>query len=259
MAAAFRCKDGIVLCADTELTHAQSLKYEGGKIKTFEQEGVSVGITGAGDWDYLRMAFEKTIKRLSVASPNLESIRECFEQAVQEIYNIHIPLCPPDRWPNFELLGAIRTPDGNLGVIKTSDTAVIRSFNFEMSGAGTILGKYLADAIYDSSMTVRQGVYLAIYILSLVKKYVPGVGGHSDVLALGSNGEVKTTTIEDIADLESHFARFDLVMKPILLSFPDELLSEQEFEKKLEKFSGEIRELRKEELGVRGPWGRFRF
>jgi len=62
-AAAFMCRDGMVICTDTELTLGDALKYSQGKIRFLVADGSAVVMTGAGHWDYMEMAFEKIAER----------------------------------------------------------------------------------------------------------------------------------------------------------------------------------------------------
>jgi 20S proteasome alpha/beta subunit len=60
IAAGFKCSDGLVLCADREMTYGNALKVSEGKIQHLVSEaGTTLGITGAGHWTYIRMAAQK--------------------------------------------------------------------------------------------------------------------------------------------------------------------------------------------------------
>ncbi len=70
MAAGFRCSDGIILFADTELTYPESLKYQGStKVRIYDdtESGISVALTGAGDWVWGQPNYERIVRGKRVA------------------------------------------------------------------------------------------------------------------------------------------------------------------------------------------------
>src|SRR6266567_3062795 len=56
VAAAFNWQNGEIICADSEMTHAEALKYNQEKIDFTYNDKVSLTLAGAGDDDFIRMA-----------------------------------------------------------------------------------------------------------------------------------------------------------------------------------------------------------
>jgi hypothetical protein len=244
IAAGFCCRGGLVLAADSEMTIPDSLKYEEFKVTKLDFEGLKGGISGAGDWDYLRMAFQKVVARLQV---NPTDPRLAVEETVLEIYNNHVAAYPYEPKPSFDLLVGIREHDGLFSLIRSSQTAVRRSLTFEFLGVGAILGRYLADTMYSIGMSLRQASLMAIYILRLAKKYVPGCGGHSDILVIDSQGNMEFLQTPGIAALEENFSEFDEDVNRVLLGFADLGISDEDFENKLGILNSAIRRFRKKQ------------
>lgn len=242
IAAGFCCKGGLVLAADSEMTIPESLKYEDFKVAKLDFEGLKGGISGAGDWEYIQMAFRKVMARLQANPINPQL---AVEETVLEVYNNHIAAYPYEPRPSFDLLLGIRERDGLCSLIKSSHTAVRRSLTFEFLGVGAVLGRYLADAMYDIGMSLRQAALMAIYILRLAKKYVPGCGGHSDILVVDTSGNMEFLPTLKITALEENFSEFDEDVKRVLLGFADLGISDDHFESELEILNSGIRRFRK--------------
>jgi hypothetical protein len=60
IAAGFRCEEGIVICADREISRPTGKTMET-KIWGANYDNLSVVVTGAGSWAYLRSAANEVI------------------------------------------------------------------------------------------------------------------------------------------------------------------------------------------------------
>ncbi len=267
MAAGFRCSDGIVLCADTELTYTDILKYQGSKIRVYEREGLAAAITGAGDWEYLRMAFEKVLDRIDELPSTLDAIQSDFERIILDIHARHIPLFPREPKPGIDVLLAVRCEGDGLALIRSSDTAIARSSTFELLGTGSLLARSFADNLYAPDIRMKECVFLAAYVMRLAKRYVPAVGGSSDIVALPFEGQMRNEPAVNITDLEQLYAELHSSLRPVLLAFPDvaaslqdslnmQRMSDEEFERKLMIMVEAIRQLRERQKSFQSP---FRF
>src|SRR6266568_3076754 len=59
IAAGFRCSDGVVLCADTEMSMPGWIKYPGSKVRFYKDLPFQVAFTFAGDAEFFEMVIEK--------------------------------------------------------------------------------------------------------------------------------------------------------------------------------------------------------
>jgi len=122
IAAAIRCSDGLIFCADTELSSPDS-KSNNQKIFTW---GQSLCMTGAGDYELLRMAFDKLCEVYALGiPPNAAFARQTAETVVGELYKDHF-FCyehdDPDRPNGLSLIIGTRCGDGTLALVKTNAT-----------------------------------------------------------------------------------------------------------------------------------------
>src|SRR5271169_2920996 len=89
--AGFRCKDGIVLCADSELTHPDGVKTQVEKIRAYgnKQSGVCGAIAWAGIEDYARIILDNVSDQwqaIESGELHLSSVLHEVAEAVQKSY-----------------------------------------------------------------------------------------------------------------------------------------------------------------------------
>ncbi len=242
----FQCTDGIVLAADSEFTYSSNLKIEDSKFIKYEQPELSVLITGsAQNWNYLAMTAQKISQRIpQEASNNLQDVQDLIEAIIRDVYQNSISLLPPGA-ADFDMLIAARTPNGELGLLHADGPSITRVNGFECVGTGLALGKYLGDVLFDREITLQQGVFLASYILRLAKKYVPYVGGHSNIFVVKENGQIDRAFVEYVSALESLFAEFDALVRSVLIAIPDYTITERGLNGILDNFHHETLNLRK--------------
>ena len=173
MLAGVRCTDGIIICADTEVTYSDA-KFQEEKIW-----GASdyLLLTGAGATSYMKMAFDKLAEKLSKARPkDQSSARLLVERLVSRIYAEHIfPFSVAghhvagqlDIW----LIVAIRCENGELALIKTSETSAILVNGFDAVGTGQTIFKYWAGYLFQQAFTMDLASYFAMFMLREAKHY----------------------------------------------------------------------------------------
>jgi len=207
IAAGFQCTDGIVLCADTELTIGVGLKRSGEKVWIHQGPiaPCAVVITGAGSFSYLEMLSEKIFDAIK-KTMTLVDIRAVVEREVKAIHTEHLFLFPDqDNRPQVAILLAARDKTGALMLLQSYETAVSLVEHFQVLGTGTELGSYLAESVIgvtpnQIAMPVALAKLVAAYLLEQTKSYVPGCGKDSVIAVLKATGEADFIDDEAIAD-----------------------------------------------------------
>ncbi|MGC2544639.1 MAG: hypothetical protein WA426_02245, partial [Silvibacterium sp.] len=113
IAAGFLCPDGIVLCADSEVS-TDLEKFDESKIFTLNERSLSgptVIFAGSGWFDFVKMTVDKIMTRASFASHAYE-IEEIVEQTILEVHRKHVRYYPAEQKPFFNLLIGIRDESG---------------------------------------------------------------------------------------------------------------------------------------------------
>ncbi len=249
IAAGFICRDGIIVCADTEITYGDALKSTGSKIEMLLADETIVTMTGAGHRSYIRMAWDKFVRRFETYKKKTlawADFIEIVESTIGEIYKKHVPLYPADQKPWFSLIFAVKTRDGHLHLLISDETAVFESHTFEIAGVGATFGRFLADLLHWSPVDVslRDGSIWAAYILWIAKKYTPGCGGDSSIFTITASGN--GFYLGQVAALEERFAKWDSLVRPLFASAVDTRLSKDDFGARLQVFSEQIQQLREE-------------
>jgi len=192
IAAGFLCKDGIVICADSEVS-TELEKYEESKIFTLHPHNSSLNPTvifaGSGWLDFVKMTVDK-IKHRALGVSHGYEIEEIVEQTIMEVHRKHIRYYPAEPKPFFNLLVGIRDGD-NLNLLLTAGTAVTRAPQYACIGIGDTLANYLSRGLMPQQESSETAALLAVQILDQVKKNVPGCGGmFSEVAILPKQGMI---------------------------------------------------------------------
>ena len=188
IAAGVWCSDGLIICADTEINQDNS-KYE--RMKVFAHEDWLL-VTGAGWFDYLKMAFDKLRARFQTERPNdSEAARKSVEEIVLEVYERNIGSVfnvGDPQSPSFDMIVGVRCANGELTLIKTSLTAVSLSDNPSVAvGVGWPLFEYWAKYFFATRRSMDVTSYFCMFILREIKQSAYGCGGATCVFKLATD------------------------------------------------------------------------
>jgi len=179
------CSDGLIVCADSEIDVGDA-KRERQKVYGHEDWLL---VTGAGWFDYLEMAFDKLCERLRSQKPDdCFSARKIVEQVISSVYEKNIAryfsVSDPNA-PNFEMIVAVRCADGELALIKSQYTSVIRcKANPVAVGTGAPLFEYWGRYFFSKPVPMDVASYVSLFILREVKQSAVGCGGAIEVYRL---------------------------------------------------------------------------
>jgi len=207
IAAAFYCQDGLILSADTEVGTDIEKWHEAKIISCVESDEIRFAITGAGSWDYVKMASNKLFPRLLNAEADLGVPFGVVEGTILEIYSGSVSADREYVKARFDLLIAICTPDFPVPtIIRTSGSVVRSGHRFECVGTGQVIGRHLFSKLYQPNLTLEQGAVLAAYIVGEAKEKASGVSGGTLIPALHSNGSSEVSGAK-LADLNKWFLK----------------------------------------------------
>lgn len=226
IAAGFVCNDGLVLCADTEVS-LSSFKISGVKAYIAPDGPVKAGIVGAGWTDGITWFRDRLADSIDHVS-NIPQAQALIEDLLAEIYRKHIYPDPHGHRNDFEMLIGLWT-DGHTRLLKTAKTAVIQVSYFEALGTGWELASYFLDRMYSPTQSTWTGIALATHMLMHVKKHVQGCGGESHIIHLKNNGHCDFVTTPQIEDTERFLVAFDKAIRPVLFAGPDLNVDQEAF------------------------------
>ena len=198
IAIGFTCADGLLICADTELTMSGVSKVHGSKI--FREEyanGAKSAIAVAGALNFARMAMQHIEWRIANSKPkNLTvwAIRTLIESELRDMYHNYIDPHPDRNNVLFGLLLAVWSPIENRAVIFWSDdTAVNELRGYLPMGVGESIAHFvIKEEGYIHTMKSAEVRPIALKAISKAKYCVPGCGGFTDMVFLGRDGVLGT-------------------------------------------------------------------
>jgi 20S proteasome alpha/beta subunit len=243
--AGFKCEGGVVLCADTEETAGEDLKWSTTKVSIYDREWCQAGFGGSGFGKIADMLVERLKEDLDKGYNDLYMIRKAIRRTLLAAYDGEIKQLPyKERDKVVELLIALR-PKKQQGVtLLTTHCAVDGEVHlYEVIGAGERL-RHVVENLYRSDLPIGQAVLLGVHLVSLAKKYIGGVDGDTDVVILTSNGGISLERRKFSQMQERFFEQFNEALKELMLSVPDTSIRDKEVNQKLTAFAKDIKELR---------------
>src|SRR5439155_1376653 len=110
-------------------------------------------------------------------------LADAIKEVMKEVREESILPFAADQQPWLHLLigAACR---GASTIYKATPRAVVRIDSHECVGAGIVQAKALLDRFYDRRLSRLEMEVFAIYIMRLVKKYVPSVDGYTDIVSV---------------------------------------------------------------------------
>ena len=253
IAAGFRCSDGVVLCADTQMTYPGLLKFPGSKIRLFNRMGCQPAFALAGQVDFSNMA----IHRLAMVALDAErkglDIHDAVTKECVAIHREYFPLYSPSERLELSLLFAMRVKkDTPVHLFEIRGPVIAPITTYGCIGSGTYFGTSIAQTLYKSTLTVQQVAQMCVYLLFAVKKNVDGCGGKSQIVCLSDSGGWSTLAdfdrVSSIESREEDYEVFEDSLRHILLEFTDYDVPSRDFDKRLSDFSAEISERRSKRL-----------
>ncbi len=209
IAAGFRFHDGVLLCADSELSTG-AMKLYASKLIPCDLSGQGGGqfvFAICGSAPYARMAVDKCIGVIKTKKPKDRTgagLRLAIEEAIETFHETHIfhhPLFHQGGGPDFQLLIAARSEvDKTLFLYTSNDAAVNEVEDYECVGAGSFLTHYLVGTMFHhKQMAMPDVANIAIHVLRETKGYVETCGGNSHFIALYRSGEISPIAHWDVS------------------------------------------------------------
>jgi len=258
IAAGFVCRDGILLCADSQ--------YTGGWEKTFREKvfarplgAVMLSFALAGDETFGRTVIDEcclsvsTIPRTEQTIWNVrKSIRRTLKQELKD--------CPADiEKPQF--LIAITTLNESI-LFSTREHAMPRVQDYEFLGTGGYIGKHLMQPFgpfWMRSIGLEEALLMGLNVLTAAKRTDLYCGGGSQFLAVrastrGFSGmEIGGPSSIQLPD--SQMAQYEHLASALLMFMGNLTMADEQFQQQLIGFCAEVTKLREQ---MREPGSHYR-
>lgn len=208
----------VILGADSEETDgdgASTFSSSVRKIEVIDGESFKCILGGAGNGEFIDLAIQQARTDIQDAS-SLDALREEIEDIVTEIYTERIDQYPAHQQDDlaFTLLGAIWIP----GSTDVQLIRIKRAWSLVQTKPTSIgLGRDLAHYILSNFCLPELGAYsltrLMVYLLSQLKRYVPDVGGNTQIVVLDGKGQITELVSATIAQHELSTSTVSLGIK----------------------------------------------
>jgi len=209
-----RCSNGIVLCADQQITKPGGHKYYEKKITSETISGREVVFAYSGLPSLALEAREKITKKLSQIYLSEEHLYEIADDVFTNMGRLYA---------DMELQMFISSPaifEDPLS-FKFDGKGLHKSENYSFLGAGdSSVIRYLVEMLYSPEMTVESGINLALYLVQKAEDYIDGCGGPIDLGVMDWSDESCRMLPEDkiegkLKAMEKQEALLaDLILKP---------------------------------------------
>lgn len=230
IAAGFSFVDGVLICADTEVTQSAA-KYQESKISsvTFGGEnnpGPKLTFAISGWFPHAKRAIAAcrvAIREIFLKNPRSldnERIRGCIEDSLAKFYRKHIfthPQYGTEAAPSVSLIiGVWSAVTGRPSLLANYETVVNEISGFECVGIGSYFARYACSNLFHSNMTLREITLLATHVLHQTKKNVPNCGKESQFISLRVGGELSPVAYYEVAAGDEYSDKFTLLMNSLL-------------------------------------------
>lgn len=233
IAAGFLCKEGVLICADTQ--HTAGMKLHRSKVGDCTFPGGKLAWAYAGHETFALAAIGK-VEKLLESGCSTDPLAD-IEKILDKEYRRNVL-----RHPSLQIDGALQyrfilglwleqTHVAKLYV--STQTAIAEVNEYECIGEGDYLAHYLLRPSFLKGLPERQTLGIAAYALSAIKDYVDGCGGMSIYTVLHNNGQIGLVTSEHdgpMRELEKYSATYDFVTRELLTALVDEDSEDDDFE-----------------------------
>jgi 20S proteasome alpha/beta subunit len=236
----FRCRDGIVLAADQQVTWEDSHKAYECKFRCHFSDGWNVAFTYAGSpvlWKSFNDKFGEAMNLLR-EPPTMRVIRDMVETILGLFDELK------DDPARLNLLCAVIVTGEDHALLRTEGYVIHSVRDYEYVGYGdSSLLRFLGPLITASppvatadqaGRIVRQAVMMATYLVMKAKTYIDGCGGDTDVLVVRPDGSLTLWSSPEIYKIEQMMLMLEHHMEHVAAHFFDRRFSDDQLAKTLE-------------------------
>jgi 20S proteasome alpha/beta subunit len=257
------CRDGIVLCADTQETYG-NFKWSVEKLVIDVTHGFPLLIAGAGFGPAIDAATERIIDELAGGVDQkaaVSSIRDILREIIERDLGIY----PTERRDdlNFKLLIAAKFTDRRPTLLATDGSLLKTVPHFSIIGSGEI-ETLAAQTLYrtnlinsEPDLDIEEGKTLAAYITYLGKTQTNVIGGRSKIATLTWSGEIRQAQLWEIPRIEDFFSWYRRRSGELMLACADPEWSFASFNTFLNTFTDEIRQQKQDLNSEIKGWDKF--
>jgi 20S proteasome alpha/beta subunit len=216
IAAGFRFKDGILLCADSQYSYGGVSKAKGDKVMSgkFGRLPIKIGFALAGSVLRAKAAIRNITMHIDglQSTPSSNDVFQAIEQAQAKSYAsvfTHPKYGTPE-CPDFSLQICLWMNGSGSTLLMTQEDTVTEVKKWSCDGSGAYLFQYILEDAYRPDMELEEILTLVVYAIKEIKGYDPNVGFNSEFLAFFDSRQ----TFSRMAGYDvNHLENFGLLTK----------------------------------------------
>jgi Proteasome subunit len=245
IAAGFRCKDGVILCADSEITLSQGKTYQS-KLYIINRDQ-DCCLAYAGDVNFAKELVD--IMRNATKGQEGKNLVDIARNIYRSFYRKHYTEQPKAEKTWATILMTVR--DGRaISLFCAEGTHWFKVEEYQLLGVAREQGEAVFKAFYSKTFTNLEVGYMAIYGLRRIKGFVQGCGGHTELAEIKAStpASARLWNSDAVKQTEDDFDYFDQEVRPLILAFPNLGIGNPEFRVLLRSTSKRLLEQRRERL-----------
>ncbi len=245
VAMGFQCSDGVLLCADTELSYGTSGKSQECKIHILSGggKGPACACVYAGDVDFMK----KVLPSLEQAADAEETkIAHRLEREWQTIHRkSRTRFRKGEEFPWIQMLFAIGGKRGPRLYYANGDIFRLEK-RCEFIGIGRDVARSWVAPFYPATKppALQEASFFVIAGLKTAMQFVQGCGGEAQTLLFGVfSGVLEPLEVSNSKELEERFLYLQAKIGPLVASFSE--VTSPRFDRALKRFAGNLKTYQK--------------
>jgi hypothetical protein len=243
IAAGFRCGNGVLLAADTEITIGDLAKTQHEKIFDISERELC-WLTYAGTEEF---ALE-LVSRLHTNCPGksdgdlIAEIKRTYQDTMDELFTQ-----PPEGEKAYGDILVTLKHGTKMVLYKATNRAFVPVIHHAFWGIAQNVGESIFRTLYWPTLSVREVAYLVVYAFQRAKGYSKGVGGITQLIGVEDSTWKRTYfPAEETREIEENMDYFEAVIRPILASFSDLQVTSKRFSEIVKAAVENLKERRSE-------------
>ena len=254
--AAFRCYEGVVLCADSQETidvpgYGQ-YRVSVNKLDPRRAGDYEFVVGGSGDGDLVE-EFTTSLTESIIHWPRFNddtSARRAIKRVLINFYREDVAAShatDDDKRLSF-LICLKHKDDGNVSLWRTSSVSVKRAGDFELVGWEEPIFWHEAARLYQPNWISNHAMLLGIHLFAIAKVTSNVVSGDTKVILARDNG-IRVIDSGDVKDLEEMLRTFNKMVDELRLILPNMSIPFDEFRVYVLDFKDKVIEMHQSLLG----------
>jgi 20S proteasome alpha/beta subunit len=239
------CSNGVVLAADTEITHADNWKTYESKIFPINREtGCYFAYTGTPDF---AKELADRLRSKTKAKDDPDEITTVIKQEYQAMVGDQRKKLASDRTSAQVLVTVrrdVREPfktkihDYKTSLYQATEGNFFEVNDYAVLGIAEAQGTAIFKPLYSRYLSVRENVYRAIYAVQKVKRWLQGVGGETEIIEILNNDSRPFADFGklEIKQIEDDFDFLEEQLKPLMIALPS-TMNDAYFQATLDRFT----------------------